>query len=76
MIDMARKKTSEKPVEETAPKKQRPPSRENYKYFYIPKDLAETIEAIAEEQDRSGSYMVKKACEAFVAEYRKKKQKE
>lgn len=62
-----------KKIDETPEPKKRPPSRENYKYFYIPRKLAEEIEAIAEKEDRSGSYMVKKAVEAFVAEYRKKR---
>ncbi len=66
---------AKKPTENSEPKK-RPPSRENYKYFYLPRKLAEEIETIAAEEDRSGSYMVKKACEEFVAKRKTVKRKD
>lgn len=45
--------------------KQPYPSRANYKGVYIPKALAEELQIIADKQERSLSYIVKKACEAF-----------
>lgn len=74
MVGMTKKKPEN--IEPEPEPKKRPPSRENYKYFYIPKKLAEEIEAIAGEEDRSGSYIVKKACEAFVAKRKAAKRKE
>lgn len=43
-----------------------PPSRATYRYVYIPEKLAQELDKVAEEQDRSLSYLVKKAVEAYL----------
>ncbi len=50
------------------PKKpaKRSPSRDTYTYVYIPNELAEKLKVIADQQDRSLSYMAKKAVEHFI----------
>ncbi len=56
---MAPKRKAKKPAK-------RPPSRDNYVYVYIPRALADQLQAIAAQQDRSLSYMAKKAVEHFI----------
>ncbi len=46
------------------------------KYYYLPGKLAAQIEEIAKQEVRSGSYMVKKACEEFVAKRKTVKRKD
>lgn len=76
---MRKKKPKQKPEsvpgeapDEAAPEKPSYPSRDNYKGTYLPKKLYEELEQIATEDDRSVAYLVRKACEEFVARHKAK----
>jgi hypothetical protein len=47
------------------------PSRDNYTSVTLAKAIADELRAIADAQDRSVSYIVRKACEAYIAASRK-----
>lgn len=46
-------------------KKHVAPSREGMRYVYLPKKLADEMQDFADTDDRSLSYMVRKACEEY-----------
>ena len=67
-MSMSKKKMTETGTKPDA--KPLPPSRANYRYVYIPEVLAVQLDKIAEEQDRSLSYLVKKAVEAYLQSHK------
>lgn len=56
------------------PDRHRPPSRDNYRYVYLPKEVADELEAFGKADDRSLSFMVKTAAKRYLAELRQRKE--
>lgn len=63
MLVMSKKKEQPEEEADVAP---RYPSRETYTSVTIPKKLAAQLRPIAKKMDRSLSYIVRKACEAYL----------
>lgn len=47
------------------------PSRANYKGTYLPKDIYEELDSYAAADDRSASFLVRRAVERYLIELRK-----
>lgn len=71
MLTMTKKKpeSADKPPRKTP----RYPSRDAYTSVTISKKLADQIRAIANAQERSVAFIIKKACEAYIKAYRNNK---
>lgn len=60
-----------KPNDKKEPVKTRPPSRDKYQSLYLPKTLWAMLKELGDKEDRSVSYMAKRAVEEYLKRHGK-----